>query len=119
MPRSIKDSLTPREAAFLKDGFETLSPKNIRISDAAPESSESKNGPHKKEKLRRTEARKQSPETSKPSYRVPLSTRMRAELVHQLKHAGLKRKLAAKPPDSLQAILEQAAEDWLKKHSTR
>jgi hypothetical protein len=46
--------------------------------------------------------------------RVPLSTRMRADFAKALKRASLERQLEGVEPNTLQDILEEAAEPWLK-----
>ena len=46
--------------------------------------------------------------------RVPLSTRMRADFADALKRASLERQLAEVEPNTLQDILEQAVEPWLR-----
>jgi hypothetical protein len=46
--------------------------------------------------------------------RVPLSTRIRADYSAALKRASLERQLKAVEPNSLQDILEEAIEPWLR-----
>ena len=46
--------------------------------------------------------------------RVPLTTRIRPELAAALKRASLERQLAGQTPNTVQDILEQALEPWLK-----
>ncbi len=46
--------------------------------------------------------------------KAPLSTRIRADFAAALKRASLERQLAGKEPHTLQDILEQAIEPWLK-----
>ncbi len=46
--------------------------------------------------------------------RVPLSTRMRADFATALKRASLERQLNGVEPNTLQDILEQAVEPWLR-----
>lgn len=46
--------------------------------------------------------------------RVPLSTRMRSDFSAALKRASLERQLAGIEPNTLQDILEQAIEPWLR-----
>ena len=46
--------------------------------------------------------------------RVPISTRIRAEFATALKRASLERQLNRVEPSTLQDILEQAIEPWLK-----
>jgi hypothetical protein len=46
--------------------------------------------------------------------RVPLSTRMREDFAKALKRASLERQLKGVEPNTLQDILEEAVEPWLK-----
>jgi len=46
--------------------------------------------------------------------RVPISTRIRSEYASALKKASLQRQLDGIEPNTLQDILEQAIEPWLK-----
>jgi hypothetical protein len=46
--------------------------------------------------------------------RVPISTRMRADFAAALKRASLERQLGGIEPNTLQDILEQAVEPWLR-----
>jgi len=55
-----------------------------------------------------------SPATSQPSARVPISTRIRAEYAESLKRASLERQLNKVEPNTLQDILEEAIEPWLR-----
>jgi hypothetical protein len=55
-----------------------------------------------------------SPATSPPSARVPISTRIRSEFAEALKRASLERQLHKVEPNTLQDILEQAIEPWLR-----
>jgi hypothetical protein len=52
--------------------------------------------------------------TSVPAPRVPISTRIRAEYAEALKRASLERQLNKVEPSTLQDILEQAIEPWLR-----
>jgi hypothetical protein len=54
------------------------------------------------------------PATSSPFSRVPVSTRIRQEFAAALKRASLERQLNGVEPNTLQDILEQAIEPWLK-----
>ncbi len=49
-----------------------------------------------------------------PFARVPISTRIRAEYAEALKRASLERQLNKVEPNTLQDILEQAIEPWLR-----
>ena len=49
-----------------------------------------------------------------PPGRVPISTRMRADFATALKRASLERQLSGIEPNTLQDILEQAVEPWLR-----
>ncbi len=46
--------------------------------------------------------------------RTPISTRVRADFAAALKRASLERQLKAVEPNTLQDILEEAIEPWLK-----
>jgi hypothetical protein len=48
--------------------------------------------------------------------RLPLTTRIRADYAAALKRASLERQLAGEVPNTLQDILEEALEPWLRKH---
>jgi hypothetical protein len=48
--------------------------------------------------------------------RSPLSTRIRADYAEALKRASLQRELNGTYPFTLQEILEEALEPWLKQH---
>jgi hypothetical protein len=49
-----------------------------------------------------------------PIGRVPLSTRIRADYATALKRASLERQLSGTAPNTLQDILEEALEPWLR-----
>jgi hypothetical protein len=51
-----------------------------------------------------------------PVSRVPLTTRVRADLAQALKRASLERQLQGVQPNSVQDILESALEPWLREH---
>ena len=62
-------------------------------------------------------APKATPQTSAtPFTRVPISTRIRSEYADALKRASLERQLNKTEPNTLQDILEEAIEPWLKSH---
>jgi hypothetical protein len=46
--------------------------------------------------------------------RVPITTRIRSDLATGLKRASLERQLSGETPNTVQDILEQALEPWLK-----
>ena len=48
--------------------------------------------------------------------REPISTRLRGDLAKALKRAVLERKLAGESPDTVQEILDDALEPWLRAH---
>lgn len=48
--------------------------------------------------------------------RAPISSRMRTDFQAALKRASVENRLASKEPSSVQYILEQAVEPWLKQH---
>jgi hypothetical protein len=55
-----------------------------------------------------------APQMPQQAGRVPLTTRVRPELANALKRASLERQLAGQLPNSVQDILEQALEPWLR-----
>ncbi len=55
-----------------------------------------------------------SPTTVAPIARSPISTRIRADFATALKRASLERQLSNTEPNTLQDILEEAIEPWLK-----
>ena len=55
-----------------------------------------------------------TPAVPAPLSRVAISTRIRMEFVAALKRASLQRQLEGVEPNTLQDILEQAIEPWLK-----
>jgi hypothetical protein len=57
-----------------------------------------------------------SPQLTATSSRVPISTRMRSDFATGLKRASLERQLGGIEPNTLQDILEEALEPWLKAH---
>lgn len=48
--------------------------------------------------------------------RAPLTTRIRADFATALKRASLERQLDGTTPNTLQEILEEALEPWLRSH---
>ena len=48
--------------------------------------------------------------------RAPLTTRIRADYAQALKRASLERQLSGTMPNTLQEMLEEALEPWLKRH---
>jgi hypothetical protein len=48
--------------------------------------------------------------------RVPISTRIRSDFVAAIKRASLERQLNGVEPNTLQDMLEQAIEPWLRSH---
>ena len=56
------------------------------------------------------------PRGTKTVNRVPLTTRVRADYGAALKRASLERQLSGTTPNTLQDILEEALEPWLRKN---
>jgi hypothetical protein len=54
------------------------------------------------------------PRAASPFVRVPISKRIRSEYAEALKGASLERQLNKVEPNTLQDILEEAIEPWLK-----
>lgn len=59
-------------------------------------------------------APKQSPSATQNLSRVPISTRIRGDFAAALKRCSLERQLKGIEPNTLQDILEEAIEPWLK-----
>ena len=59
-------------------------------------------------------APKQAPSAKQNLSRVPISTRIRGDFAAALKRCSLERQLKEIEPNTLQDILEQAIEPWLK-----
>ncbi len=58
-----------------------------------------------------------APPVSVPTLsRSPISTRIREDFARALKRASLERQLEGQDPHTLQDILEEAIEPWLKQH---
>lgn len=51
-----------------------------------------------------------------PQSCAPLTTRIRADFATALKRASLERQLSGTPPNTLQGVLEEALEPWLRTH---
>ena len=58
-------------------------------------------------------AKKAPPAAAGPA-RSPISTRIRADFAQALKRASLERQLSGEEPNTLQDILEEAIEPWLR-----
>jgi hypothetical protein len=63
-----------------------------------------------------TQPTQQVPPQATPFARVPISTRIRQEYAEALKRASLERQLNKVEPNTLQDILEEAIEPWLREH---
>ena len=59
-------------------------------------------------------SQKQAPAGAQNLSRVPISTRIRGDFAVALKRASLERQLNSVEPNTLQDILEEAIEPWLK-----
>jgi hypothetical protein len=62
------------------------------------------------------QASKPEPTPVRPAGRSPLTTRIKTELATALKRASLERQLAGEVPNTVQDILEEALEPWLREH---
>jgi hypothetical protein len=78
-------------------------------------------GKPKPERPKQEEAKPPAPairegkgQTAKTVARVPLTTRVRADFATALKRASLERQLNSVLPNTLQDILEEALEPWLR-----
>ncbi|QVL30787.1 hypothetical protein KIH39_18285 [Telmatocola sphagniphila] len=54
------------------------------------------------------------PKGQPPINRVPFTSRLRAEFANALKRESLERQLNNQYPNSLQEVLEEALEDWMR-----
>ena len=57
-----------------------------------------------------------APPATAQAARAPISTRIRADFAQALKRASLQRQLSGTEPNTLQDMLEEAIEPWLKSH---
>jgi hypothetical protein len=64
-----------------------------------------------------SEAREGKGQTGSSVSRVPLTTRVRSDYAAALKRASLERQLAGVYPQTLQDILEEALEPWLRSNA--
>ena len=55
-----------------------------------------------------------TPSSAPPPARAPLTTRIRADFAAALKRASLERQLSGTTPNTLQEMLEEALEPWLR-----
>lgn len=62
------------------------------------------------------EAREGQGQSASSLSRVPLTTRVRSDFAAALKRASLQRQLNGELPNTLQDILEEALEPWLRSH---
>ena len=63
-----------------------------------------------------TPPREAKGQAANPIARVPLTTRIRSDFAAALKRASLERQLRGVLPNTLQDILEEALEPWLRKN---
>jgi hypothetical protein len=61
-----------------------------------------------------TQAKEAKAQLANPVTRTPLTTRIRADYAAALKRASLERQLSGTTPNTLQDILEEALEPWLR-----
>lgn len=124
--RSIKDSMNSDAAfAFVKGGFEqppktnlVTMPKTEQVvepEETKPVEPPKKSKPKSEKPISKPKAAKNSNESD---HLVSVSTRMRSGLFADLKKEALLRQLDNQTPNSLQEILTEAAEEWMKKNKT-
>lgn len=58
----------------------------------------------------------EAPAQKEPIHKAPISTRIRDDFVKALKRASLERQLEGVEPNTLQDMLEEAIEPWLRQH---
>jgi hypothetical protein len=112
-----------KELAFVRgepDTAETEEPKPSKPKAERKERPErtkaTKSKPEPKEQREGEEPTPTPAPSATPAYtgRVPLTTRIRSDLATALKRASLERQLANEKPNTVQDILEEALEPWLK-----
>lgn len=59
---------------------------------------------------------KKSPGPTAAPERIPLNTRIRGDFAKLLKRTSLERQLSGTEPNTLQEILEEALEPWMRTH---
>lgn len=111
--------------AFVKGGFEPQHKTNlvsmpkteeaVRPEESKPVEPPKKTKPKSEKQISKPKAAKTSNESD---HLVSVSTRMRAGLFADLKKEALLRQLANQTPNSLQEILTEAAEEWMRKNKT-
>lgn len=119
--RSIKDSMNDAAFAFVKGGdFEQPSKTNLISMPKTEEVAKPDEPPKRsKPKPEKSVSKPKPAKTSNESdHLVSVSTRMRAGLFADLKKEALLRQLGNQTPNSLQDILTEAAEEWMKKNKT-
>jgi len=122
MRRSIKESMNDAAFRFVKEGFEEK-PKLAEVPPPAKPKAEippakPKAADEAPAKRRKPKPKPEPAPAATVEHLLPLSTRMRASLLADLKKEGLRRQLAEKSPHTLQDILAEAAEEWLRKNRT-
>lgn len=123
MARSITESLSDPAFQFVKQGLNEQKPEAILVAEDSRNPNEVTARPStpkvRRTARRRRESASQPAEAADSDHRVPLSTRIRASLVAELKMTGLRRQLTGASPNTIQGILEQAAEEWLRRHAPK
>ena len=99
------------ERRALVEGLRTASPAE-RAREAEFVFGEAER-PHQSSRSEVRPSRETNAQTPMVVGRVPLTTRIRADLATALKRASLERQLASVEPNSVQEILESALEPWL------
>ncbi len=96
--RALVEGLTPAEGVdrTVEEQFVFGTPKAAHTAPTATESREDKG------------------QGRSPVSRVPLTTRVRSDFAGALKRASLQRQLDGAFPNTLQDILEEALEPWLR-----
>jgi hypothetical protein len=112
----IKKADPKKEKAFVygKNAAPSASPKEPKAAIAAkPEAPVAAPEPVQETPAAATVTEKAAPRNQG---RSPLTTRIRTDLFEALKRASLERQLAKQDPHTVQDILEEALEPWLKNH---
>lgn len=109
--RSLVDGMKTvdrrKELAFVK-GVEITEPEEPKAPKRKPK-------PRPKEKREGEEPTPAAlPAMPAPTSRMPLTTRIRTDFGTALKRASLERQLSGEKPNTVQDILEEALEPWLR-----
>ena len=119
--KSISQSMPSAAFDFIKQGIGApVTEKPVRqVSGLSPTSGETVKAdrPARKSSAQKRKPSRSRPDTARLSVRVALTTRLTPELIRRLQKEAFHRKLEGFAPDTIQLILEEAAELWLERNS--